>query len=145
MLNDSITLKGNLTFKLVDSTTGEVKLQRTDPNLVVTTGKEFVASRIIGVAQPIMSRIDAGSTDTAPVAGNVALANKLGEAPIDLSTQDGNSVTYTATLEAGVATGAIVEAGVFNVNNVMLCRSVFPVVNKQANDILTIVWTVAIN
>jgi hypothetical protein len=47
----------------------------------------------------------------------------------------------------GVGTGAISEAGIFNASSggTMLCRTVFPVVNKQASDTIAITWTITIS
>jgi hypothetical protein len=51
-----------------------------------------------------------------------------------------------ATFGAGVATGAITEAGVFNAltAGTMLCRTVFSVINKGALDTLVITWKVTV-
>jgi hypothetical protein len=56
-------------------------------------------------------------------------------------------VTYVATFPAGTGTGAVTEAGIFNASSsgTMLCRTVFPVVNKQSGDSMTITWTVTVS
>ena len=48
---------------------------------------------------------------------------------------------------AGSGTGAITEAGVFNASSggTMLCRTVFSVVNKGADDSMTITWTITVS
>jgi hypothetical protein len=62
-------------------------------------------------------------------------------------TSAGAVVTYTATFNPGVATGAITEAAVLNASTggTMLNRSTFPVVNKAAGDTMTITWTVTLS
>jgi hypothetical protein len=64
-------------------------------------------------------------------------------------TVSNNVVTYNATFNPGTGTGAITEAGIFNsgtANTVtMLCRTVFAVVNKGADDTMSITWTVTIS
>jgi hypothetical protein len=59
----------------------------------------------------------------------------------------GNAITYTATFGAGTATGAVVEAGIFNASSggTMLCRTVFPVINKNAGDSLAVTWVVTVS
>jgi hypothetical protein len=54
---------------------------------------------------------------------------------------------YVASFPAGTGTGAIVEAGLFNASSGgdMLCRTTFAVVNKGANDSITITWTVTVS
>jgi hypothetical protein len=59
----------------------------------------------------------------------------------------GAVVTYVATFGPGVGTGAIVEAGIFNAasSGTMLCRTVFSVVNKGADDAMTITWQITVS
>jgi len=51
------------------------------------------------------------------------------------------------TFGAGVGTGAVTEAGIFNASSAgtMLCRTTFSVINKAAADTLGITWTVTVN
>ena len=44
------------------------------------------------------------------------------------------------------ATGAVTEAGIFNAasGGTMLCRTVFSVVNKGADDSLSVTWTITL-
>ena len=59
----------------------------------------------------------------------------------------GTQYTVTVTVLAGTGTGAITEAGIFNAstNGTMLCRTVFPVVTKQAGDTIAITWKVTVS
>ena len=63
------------------------------------------------------------------------------------TTKAANSITYVATFSAGEGTGAITEAGLFNASSAgdMLCRTVFPVINKGVNDSCTITWSVTVS
>ena len=58
-----------------------------------------------------------------------------------------NTITYVASFAAGTGTGAVTEAGIFNASSAgtMLCRTVFPVVNKQSGDSMTVTWTVTVS
>ena len=71
------------------------------------------------------------------------------DAPVGLSTTtiSTNTVEYVATFGAGTGTAALVEAGILNAGSggTLLCRTVFSVVNKGADDTLTITWTITIN
>ena len=118
------------------------------PNLVVSVGKTFIASRMAGTSSAVMSHMGLGSGTTAPVAGNTALETSLGaNVALTSTTPSSNTVTYVATFGAGVSTGAVTEAGIFNAlsSGVMLCRTTFPVVNKAAGDTITITWVVTIS
>lgn len=126
---------------------GKIKEEHEFKNLVVTTGKNFVASRIVGTASNVMSHMAIGADNTAPAAGNTALGSELGRVALGSSNASANVVTYTATFPAGTGTGAVVEAGIFNASSAgtMLCRTTFAVVNKGADDAMSVTWTVTIS
>jgi hypothetical protein len=126
---------------------GSVKEEHEFTNLVVTTGKNFVASRIVGTASAVMSHMAIGSGSTAASVGQTALVTELGRVALAGSSASANVVTYTATFPAGTGTGAVVEAGIFNASSAgtMLCRTVFAVVNKGADDAMSVTWTVTIS
>lgn len=126
---------------------GKIKEEHEFKNLVVTTGKKFVASRIVGTASNVMSHMAIGADNTAPAAGNTTLGSELGRVALGSSIASANVVTYTATFPAGTGTGAVVEAGIFNASSAgtMLCRTTFAVVNKGADDAMSVTWTVTIS
>jgi hypothetical protein len=117
------------------------------PNLVVTSGKNFIASHMVGTTPAVMSHMALGSSSTAAVVGDTTLGTELGRVALTASSVSSNVVTYTATFPAGTATGAVQEAGIFNASSAgtMLCRTTFPVVNKGASDIISVTWTVTVS
>ena len=143
-LNEIFNLTGKVHVTLTNEH-GEVIEQRA-ANLVVTTGKNFTASRMVGVASNVMSHMAVGAGTTAAVVGDTTLGSELGRVALTASTAVNNVVTYTATFGAGTGTGAVTEAGIFNAASAgtMLCRVVFAVVNKGANDTIAITWTVTV-
>ena len=126
---------------------GVVKEEHEFKNLVVTVGKNFVASRMVGTTAAVMSHMAIGSSATAAAAGDTALGAELGRVALGSSTATTNVVTYTATFPAGTGTGAVVEAGILNAASAgtLLCRTTFAVVNKSANDAMSVTWTVTIS
>lgn len=126
---------------------GVVKEEHEFKNLVVTVGKNFVASRMVGTTAAVMSHMAIGSSATAAAAGDTALGGELGRVALESSTATANVVTYTATFPAGTGTGAVVEAGILNAASAgtLLCRTTFAVVNKSANDAMSVTWTVTIS
>jgi hypothetical protein len=150
MLTESLKLTGevNLVLRGAD---GRIKDARSVKNLVVTAGLAFIASRMVGTAKAVMSHMALGSSSTAAAAGQTDLGSILGSREaLDSTTIVGanlNQVQYVASFEAGDATGAVVEAGLFNASTAgdMLCRTVFSVVNKDANDTLTVTWTLTLS
>jgi len=137
--------------------TGHLKIQKYDPvgqliqelevpNLVVTVGKEHIASRMVGTASASMSHMGVGSNSTSPVVSNTSLVSQLGRVELDDITVNGALIIYSATFGPTVATGSLTEAGIFNASTggTMLCRTTFPVVTKQATETIAITWTVSI-
>lgn len=145
-LNEAQVMKGSLSIVKTNSL-GEIVEQIFVPNLVVTAGKGFIASRMVGVASAVMSHMALGSTSTAPVVADVALGTELGRVALSGSSSSGSVVTYSATFPAGTGTGAIQEAGIFNAASAgtVLCRTTFAVVNKGASDTIAITWTVTVS
>lgn len=147
MLKDSLKLKGRVGIVLKDKD-GKVKETREIDNLVVDAGLDFIASRMKDATATAMTHMALGSSSTAAAAGNTALGSQLGSREaLDSTTVTNNAVAYVASFEAGDATGAVTEAGLFNASSggTMLCRTVFSVVNKLADDSMTVTWTVTIS
>ncbi len=141
MINDGLKLTGKLKISLNGETVQEVN------NLVVTDGKEYVASRMKDATATAMSHMAIGSGSTAAAAGNSALGSELGRVALTSTAVSGAVVTYIATFAAGTGTGAVTEAGILNASSSgdLLCRTVFSVVNKGASDSMTITWTVTVS
>lgn len=145
MLRDGLKITGAVEITLFDKN-GDVKDTRSIKNLVVTTGKTFIAARMVGTPA-VMSHLAIGEGTTAAAVGNTTLGTEVGRVALASATSSGAVVAYTATFGAGTGTGAITEAGIFNSNTAgtLLCRSVFSVVNKGVDDGMTITWTVTIS
>jgi len=144
--NENLKASGSLRV-VVTGKDGQVKEEHDFKNLVVTVGKNFVASRMVGTAANVMSHMAIGSNNTAAAAGDTALGAELGRVALASASATSAVVTYTATFPAGIGTGAVVEAGIFNnsTGGTMLCRTVFSVVNKGADDAMSVTWTVTIS
>ena len=146
MLNDALKITGQVNLVLKDKD-GNVKEEREVKNLVVSTGLAFIISRMVGTSKAVMSHMALGSSTTAAAAAQTDLVSMLGSREVlDSTTITGTSnekVVYVSSFEAGKATGAVTEAGIFNAATAgdMLCRVVFPVVNKGADDTMSISWT----
>ena len=141
MINDGLKLKGKLAISL----NGKI-IQEVD-NLVVTAGKSYVASRMKDATATAMSHMAIGSGSTAAAASDTALGNQLGRVALTSTTVSNAVVTYVASFPAGTGTGAVTEAAILNASSggTMLCRTVFSVVNKGAQDSMTVTWTVTVS
>lgn len=150
MVNDSIKAKGTLKLVLTDEN-GNIK-QQDEHNLVVSAGLAYIASRMKDATAGVMSHMAVGSGATAAAAANTDLQTIIGArvaltgTSLVTTTVANDAVQYTATFGAGVSTGAITEAGIFNAltGGTMLCRTTFAVINKGALDTLAITWKVTI-
>jgi hypothetical protein len=146
MFNSEAKASGKLNVVLKDAE-GNIKQAFEVPNLVVTSGLAFIASRMKDTTDTAMSHMAIGTGTTAAAAGNTALGAEVARVALTSTTVTANAIAYVASFAAGTGTGAITEAGIFNASSVgtMLCRTVFAVVNKGASDTLQITWTVTLS
>jgi hypothetical protein len=145
MIQETIKAKGELSIKLFGPD-GKLKGEQNVPNLVVTTGKTFIAARMVGTPTA-MSHMAIGSGTTDPAVGDTALQTELGRVSLTSSASAGAVVTYIASFGAGVGTGAVTEAGILNASSsgTLLCRTEFSVINKGADDSMSITWTITVS
>jgi hypothetical protein len=144
------TLKATGMVRIVKTNAaGEVTQDFEVPNLVVTTGKNFIASSMIKTttnSPAAMTHMGIGTSGTTPGASNTALLAQTARVSLSASVTD-NAVTYTATFPAGTGDGALQEAGIFNASTsgTMLCRTTFSTVTKGSGDTVAITWVVTVS
>lgn len=157
---NTIELGGSLSIIVTDTMNNKIKQELYVPNLVVTAGKTFIASRMVGTSATIMSHMGIGTSSTAEAAGDTALGAELTvaggytgytRASLTTASSSANVVTYSANFAANNPSapsgGAVLrEAGIFNASTAgsMLCRTTFPIVTKLPADALTVTWTITI-
>jgi len=141
MLQDSLKMTGHLAIAINDEVVQEV------PNLVVTAGKGYVASRMKDTTQAAMSHMAIGTGTTAVAVANTALVSEVDRNALTSTAVSGSTITFIATFGAGEGTGAITEAALLNANSggTMLCRTVYAVVNKGSQDSMTVTWSVTVS
>lgn len=146
MFQEELKMVGALKIEVFNPD-GSIKETRDIKNLVVTTGKTFIASRMVGTAANVISHMAIGTGATAAAAGDTTLGAEVARVGITSGTASGAVATYVATFPAGTGTAAITEAGLFNAGaaGTLLCRTVFAVINKGANDAMTVTWTVTVS
>lgn len=145
MFNEQLKVTGDVVVEITGPD-GLVKDRREIKNLVVTTGKTFIAARMVGTPTA-MSHMAIGAGTTAAAAGDTALGSELGRVALASATSTGAVVTYTATFPAGTGTGAVTEAGTLNAasGGTLLCHTVFSVVNKGVDDAMSITWAITVS
>lgn len=148
---EGINPVGRVHFLFINPATGVVRDEGWWPNLVVATGKNHIADQLAARQEAQMSHMAVGTGTTVSVATDTALQGELDRNALDSRTQgtgaDANKVTYVCTWAAGDGTGAITEAGIFNSASAgrMLCRSVFPVKNKESGESMVMTWILTIS
>ena len=142
MINDDLKLTGAVSIALNGEVVKEI------PNLVVTAGKNWVADRMSD-ANTVMTHMAIGTGSTTAVVGDTTLDTELDRNTLTSTTVTNNAIAYVCSWAAGDGTGAIIEAGLFDASSGgdMLARTVFTsgVVNKGANDSMTITWTITVS
>lgn len=152
MFKDSVNPAGHLVIRKYDAS-GNLTLEMPVKNLIVNSGKNYIASRMANVSNSdyygsqvkAMSAIAVGSGTTTPTAADVALQIQLSQVNLTfVPTVNNNTVTFIATYPSGTGTGTWSEAGIFNPDGIMLSRVTFPAVSKLVGDTMTISWVISI-
>jgi hypothetical protein len=145
MLKDNMKASGRLAIVVKDAD-GNVKDTREVENLVVGAGLDFIASRMNGTSDGVMSHMAIGTGTTAAANGDTDLGTVVGSrVSLTSATVTDNAIVYVGDFSS--TSGAITEAGVFNASTggTMLCRTVFSALNITSSDSLSITWTVTIS
>ena len=133
------------TYRVKTASTTQITIDSTTTGSLSTTG--IIDSLYNGTIKTM--RI--GESNTVANLSDTALGNQVGS--VDLfssaySIANGTAdIVYIALFPAGTgtSTSGIAEAALMNDSNIMLCRTVFPLVTKSALESLEIFWTVTIN
>jgi len=153
MIYEYKTAVGRLTIQVIGPD-GTVKEEKQVKNLVVDSGKTFIAASMLKTttnSPAAMTHMAIGTNGTAAAASDTALGGEVGTRVTfsPAASNASNVVTYVGTfLPNNPATSqGIQEAAIFNGSSggTMLCRTTFSVVNKDPADTLAITWTITIN
>jgi hypothetical protein len=170
---ETLKLRGSVDIKVYGAN-GELKDDRYIPNLVVQTGKNYIATRMLGTSTltavsttqtltSCMTHMALGTSTTTAAVGDTALTTEVAvagdiaaysRAQLASTTQSTGVVTYVAVFGTNNPqrtntsnTTAITEAGIFagSTGSQMLCRTTFNAVNKGNDDTLQITWTITVS
>lgn len=146
MIIDGLKAKGTLDI-VVRGPDGNIKDEKKVENLIVDTGLDFIASRMSGTSENVMSHMAVGTGSTAAAAADTALGTELDRNALTSTTVTDNAIAFVCSWAAGDGTGSLTEAGIFNASSAgtMLCRTVFGTVTKAADDSMTITWTITVS
>ena len=144
-MNDKLRLSGWVIWELRNAA-GVLLFRDEGPNLVVDDGLELIADLLIG-GGTAPTHMAIGSDGTAPDPGDSALGSELTRVAFTSATAVAAVVTWVGTFGAGVGTGTVEEAGIFNATpaGMLLCRTIHGAFAKAAGDTLTITWTLTLS
>jgi len=113
MLHSSVKLTGKLVIQKFDDS-NKLVYETEVKNLVVTSGKQFIASRIVESSADVMGFMAIGDDASSAATTQTTLVNELARVAVDSKTASGVNSTFVATFPAGTGTGNIVEASINN-------------------------------
>jgi len=147
-MQDNLKITGHINIKLFNKS-GELKEERDLSNLVVTSGKNYLASWLAASSQSgyFMQYIGLGEGLTAAQVTDTNLETPLVTRVSGTVTSSTSTWQNIATFGPGVDVGALTEAGLFSdaSGGTMLARQVFPVVNKASGDSIVFTWQITIS
>lgn len=146
-MDDAIKLSGWVKCELKD-VHGRIKDAWEDHNLVVTAGKNFLATWLATATQStkFMPYVAIGSGSTSPQAIDTTLGTELARAAGTITSAT-NVYQNAASYAAGVGTGTIAEVGLFSASSAgtMFARQTFTARPKDATDTLTVTWSITLS
>lgn len=147
-MQESVKLTGRVNYKLFDAN-GNIKDERDVNNVVVTVGKAYLALWLTQATQSdyFMRYLALGTGTNAATAADTALQTELATRVAGSLSASTNVWQNQGTFGAGVNTGAITEAGIFDLSaaGTLMARQVFPVINKAAGDSLQVTWQITLS
>lgn len=142
---EGMNIEFNMHLVLKDEN-GKVKDERFVHNTVTTAGKNGIADQIL--ASPGLAKMGWMAVGTG-TPGATLLGAEIARVAFTSKTRNTNVITSVGDFPAGTGTGAITEAGTFNIvtaNTVDMWMSAsFSVINKGTLDSLSVTWTLTIN
>lgn len=130
---------------------GKLKDTQVGPNVVTTAGKDalavFLNSAAAAASTFTTKYIAIGTGSTTETAADTALNTETSRQTGTVSYVTSQIYQVTATFATGSGTGAITEYGLFNSSAVgtMYARYTKSVINKGANDTLTVVAQITLS
>lgn len=112
---DKLKLRGKARLIVTDPKTGEVVKIIETKNVICTVGKYLVGDMLIDKSgyDTGLTYCAIGTSDTAPVAGDVKLTAEANRKPITSKSRTGNEILLETFFTAAQSTYNIKEAGIF--------------------------------
>lgn len=151
--NEFIVPKGKVQLIIRDARTGRIKDVQNCSNMVVTAGKNSIASALKGTTtnnKGIITYCAVGTGGTAPTEADTTLETELTRKAVSVRTVSGNDALFETFFTTAEANGTLLEAGLFGDDasgtadsGTLFCRVIINK-TKTSNDTLNLAWTVTI-
>lgn len=140
MISESIGVFGHVTADLYEGSDIVTRIEQ--PNLIVDTGKNVLASRIALSGRPLIEKIAIGSSSLTPLSTQTELDSETARRNSQFTlVEENNIVIFITTFPEGIGTGDVREVGLFDANGTMVSRTVFQSpFNKSTTQFLNITW-----
>lgn len=143
-MKEKLSIKGRCLVQLFDQFS-KLKEERAISNTIPPLGDAHVADRMSDLGEAAMGWMAIGTGVPTVTALGIELDRNALTSQTQGAGADDNDVIYVGDWAAGDGTGALTEAGIFNLvtlGGVMLASANFAVINKGALDTLKITWTI---
>lgn len=145
--DDEVEVSGEFRYWYIDEHGMRVSEDHVIKNLVVDSGKAFLANRAISSAKNPISHVAIGSGTTSPAVGQTQLVAETARVALSTATSTNNIVNCAGTVPAGTGTGTVEEVALFNAATLgdMISRTLTGTITKPAGLGLQFSWTLTVN
>lgn len=151
--NEIVTPTGKVQLILRDAKTGRIKSVQNCSNMVVTAGKNSIASALRGTTtnnKGIITYCAVGTGGTAPTEADTELQNELFRKEVSVRSSTDNVALFETFFNTSEANDTLLEAGLFGDDasgtadsGTLFCRVIINR-TKSSNDTLSLAWSVTI-
>jgi ribosomal protein L10 len=144
---DDVEITGEFRYWFINEEGMRVSEDHIIRNLVVDSGKAFLANRAIANTKNPISHVAIGSGTTPPAATQTQLVAETARVALSTATSTNNVVNCAGTVPAGTGTGTVEEVALFNAATLgdMISRTLTGTITKPAGLGLQFTWTLTVN
>jgi hypothetical protein len=145
--DEEVEVTGEFRYWFVNAEGMRVGEDHVVRNLVVNTGKNFLANRAIANTKAPISHVAIGSGSTPPALTQTQLVAETARVALSTATSTNNVVNCAGTIPIGAGTGTVEEVALFNAATLgdMISRTLTGTITKPDGLGLQFTWTLTVN
>lgn len=142
--SDSIKLTGKVKIQIFES--NDLIHEVNIPNIITTTGKSYVASRLANSSTTAMTHMAIGSSQNVQALTDTFVIQESARVAFYSTTVTASEVEYVAVFTPSGSSRSITEAGILNASSggILLCRTTFPPITQTTSQTIAITWVVSV-